>query len=60
MIQDGKVPLVEKQSNRVTVWAIPVLSPFHEDCETPDRIHAVYDNKRKSIVTVLFEDGPKI
>ena len=40
MIQEGKVPLIEKQSNRVSVWAVPVYSPFHE---VPEQIHVVYD-----------------
>ena len=54
-IREGSAPLVEQQSNRVSVYDISVLV-----YEVPTPIHVVYDSKRRSVVTVLFPGGPVI
>jgi hypothetical protein len=53
MIQEGKARMVEVQSNRITVWEVPLPFGQHQI------VHAVFDNKRKSIVTVLCPEGSK-
>lgn len=44
-IQKGLAEFVERQSNRVTLWLVEIEG---------ETIKAVYDSKRKQIVTVLF------
>ena len=57
-IQNNEAHLVEKQSNRVSVWDVDtngIVSSEYMDIKT---IRVVYDSKSKNIVTTLFEDGP--
>ena len=60
LIKANKVPCIQRQSNRITVWAVPVIGKRDNEDDVPDQVHVVYDSVRHSIVTVLFEDGPKI
>ena len=46
-IQQGKAKFIRRSSNRVSIWEVAV-QPGSER-----RYHAVYDNKRKTIVTFL-------
>lgn len=47
-ITSGKARLIEKQSNRVSVFEVMVAG---------QQTHAVYDRQRKTIVTFLHPDG---
>lgn len=58
-IQKGEATKVEKQSNRVSIWDIPVSGLFRDNPEM-DSIRVVYDSNTKNIVTALFEDGAVI
>ena len=54
LIRSGRVRCVDKQSNRITVFEIPI------GLENQDFIHVVYDKIRGSIVTVLHPEGSKV
>ncbi len=58
-IQKGEAVKVEKQSNRVSVWDIPVSGLLRDHPEV-NSIRAVYDSHTKNIVTALFKDGAVI
>jgi len=55
LIRSGRVRCVDRQSNRVSVFEIPVGLG-----EGQDFIHVVYDRMRGSIVTVLHPEGSRI
>ena len=57
MIRNGQAIFVEHQSNRVSIYEIPVMVSGED---VPRRINVVYDSNRHSIVTVLYPDGPLI
>lgn len=47
MIQDGRATFIEKQSNRVSVFAVII---------NDKKVNVVYDKTRKTIVTFLTDD----
>ena len=47
MIQEGYVQIVEKQSNRISLFDVPVEGKM---------IRIVYDRTRKNIVTALYPE----
>jgi len=57
MIRNGQAAFVEHQSNRVSIYEIPVMVSGED---VPRRINVVYDSNRHSIVTVLYPEGPLI
>lgn len=52
LIKQGRVRMIDKQSNRVSVYEIPIRNG-----DDLGFAHAVYDKERKSIVTVLYPEG---
>ena len=63
IIKKGKARLVEKQSNRVSLFEVPLpinrvsMSADHSGNEDLLRsVRVVYDNVRKTIVTILPEE----
>jgi len=55
LIRSGRVRCVDRQSNRVSVFEIPVGLG-----EEQNFINVVYDKIRGSIVTVLHPEGSRI
>ena len=49
-IQKGRLKLVKRQSHRVSIW---------ETIFKDSLVHLVYDNKRKTIITVLPKTKPE-
>jgi hypothetical protein len=52
-IQRGECELIERQSNNRTLWRVIVS-------ETGVIVGVVYDRKRKSLVTVISPDDPRM
>ena len=55
LIRSGNAHLIDKQSNRLSVFQIPVGLG-----EGQDFINVVYDRSRGSIVTVLHPEGSRV
>lgn len=55
-IQKGEAVKIEKQSNRVSVWDVPV-SNLATEATKIQNVRVVYDSNTKNIVTILYKDG---
>ena len=58
LIRAGRVRLVDRQSNRISVYEMPI--PIHGQEDEMRFAHVVYDSNRKSIVTVLHPEGSRV